>query len=88
MFLDDSVADTQPEAGSLAHRLGGVEGIENPAWILDSRTAVVEFHAHERILLEHAHFQHATAAALHHRIKRVVDHIQEDLLQLMGIGYH
>ena len=57
MFLDDSVADAQSQASSLAHRLRGVERIENAARVLDPGTAVVELHAHERILLEDAHFQ-------------------------------
>src|ERR1019366_1089929 len=84
---DDPVADAQPKAGSLAHRLGGIEGIENPAGVLDSRTAVIELHAHKGIFLERAHFQHTAAADLHHGIERVVDNVQEDLFQLVRIGH-
>ena len=88
MFLDDPVTDAQPKAGSFAHRLSGVEGIENPARVLDSRAAVIELHAHEGVFLEDAHFQQTAPATLHHGIERVVDNVQEDLLQLVRIGHH
>ena len=88
MFLDDPVADAQPQAGALAHRLGGIEGIENSAGVLDSRTAVIELHAHVSVFLEATHFQHPAAARLHHGIEGVVGNVQEDLLELMRIGHH
>src|SRR5438876_11471321 len=42
VVLDDAVAGAEPESGAVAHRLGGVERIEDARQVFDTGPAVVE----------------------------------------------
>src|SRR5689334_8140423 len=86
MLFDDAVADAQPEAGSLPNALGGVEGVENLLGILNTGPRIMEFGADKLVFAVDLHLQHATGAALDHRIECIVDNVEKNLFQLVWIG--
>src|SRR5574340_927279 len=64
VLLEDAVANAQPQPGSLAHALGGVEGVEDAMWLADARAVVAELDAHLLHLRVDAHLQPPALARL------------------------
>ena len=96
--LDDAVGDREPEAGALAHVLGGEEGLEDvgagtsagmPApWSSTAQTHAAGLRAavlgrRRAPLVRQAT---STVAALRHRLDRVHDQVGERLLDLPRVG--
>ena len=59
MFLDDAVADAEPEASAFAHALGGIEGIEDAIRFLDAGPGVLKFGDDSSLLGVNPDFQSA-----------------------------
>src|SRR5262249_39054123 len=85
VLLDDAVADRQTEAGPLADRLGGEEGVEDLAADLrrDAAAGVAERDAHRLVVGGDADEEVALAA---HRLDRVQHEVHEDLAHPRGVG--
>src|SRR5215470_8957398 len=86
MLFNNAVADTQAEAGSLPDALGRVERIEDSAGLFDSWSIVMKFGDNRPFLRSNTYFQSPVASALKHCVKRVIDHVEEDLLELMSVS--
>src|ERR1700685_4608138 len=85
MFLHDSIADAEAEAGSLADGLGGVKRIEDAVGIFHSRSVVCDFDA-QSISGEHgADPDFAFTAFFDHSVHGVIQNVQENLLELVKI---
>ena len=88
VFLHNAVADTQAQAGSLADFFGGEEGIENLIGMRNPVAVVAEgnfdgvagFGGHD--------FDARGAANFVHGVVGVVENVEKDLLQLMGVAHH
>ena len=86
MFFHDAVADAESEAGAFAHALGGVEGIEDALGIFDSGAVVGELRTNVSAHGRDTNLELAGAPGLKNGVDRVVDDVQEYLLDLMRIG--
>ena len=86
MFLHDAVADAESQPRAFADALGGVEGIEDALGIFDSGAIVGELRANVAVLRCDANLQLAAAPGFENRIHRIVDDVQEYLLDLVRIG--
>src|SRR5258708_19817914 len=87
MLLHDAVANTEAEAGSLADLLGGKERIENLNGIGNAGPVVGErnFHRVSRSAAED--LDSRWAADFVYAVVRVVENVQENLLELVSIAY-
>ena len=83
VFADDSITDAETEAGALAHGLGGVEGIQGPVYVGESRTTVLQFDDCPISAREGAQGNPLGLRFRFHRIDGVVYEIQQDLLELV-----
>src|ERR1700704_1368592 len=82
MLLNDTVCDRQAEARPFARSLGGEERIVDSVDMLgiDAVPAVEHVDLHTAVVIVRGlHFQHAARS---HRVARVDEQIQENLLQL------
>ena len=88
MFRHNSIADAQTQASSLANRFRGVERIEHPGNFLHSGSIVDELddQAVRIRILRRSHPQFAVGLHSQDRVDRIVQDVQEHLLQLMRIG--
>src|ERR1051326_2772767 len=86
VFLNDSIRDSQTEAGSLANALGGVERIVNLGYILgrDTDSGVGDL-GHDRAIIADTGCDR-DSPAVGNRITRVENEIREDLLQLARVS--
>ncbi len=80
VLLDDPITDAEAQASPLPYRLGGVERVENPAWLADPRPGVGDLHTQAKIL--HARGDPDVPLTGHsaHHIEGIVENIQEHLL--------
>src|SRR6185436_19036285 len=87
MFTNDSIADREAQARTLPHRLGGEERIVNARQLLgrDAVAGVGDF-GHGFAAFEAR--RNRQPAAARHRIARVEEEVQEDLLQLELVADH
>ena len=85
MFGDDSVADAQTEASALADRLGSVEGVENARRICYAGAAIRELNEEMGAFHARFHPKIALRAFFQDGVDGVIDEVQEDLLELVGI---
>src|ERR1700721_3882436 len=88
MLGDDSVADAEAEARAFADRLGGVERIKNPRGVLHSGAAVGEFHENIFFVYPGSDPKIALCGVPQNRVNCVVNQVQENLLQLVRIGWN
>ena len=86
VLLHDSVADAEAKARSLAHRLRGVEGIENRLRILHAGPLSVNSTRSWFPIASGANPDFARTGLFVHRVHRVVQNVQEDLLELVEIA--
>ena len=86
MFRNNSVTNAKPETSSLSNRLGGIERIENSGRIFDARAAVGKLYDKLIALLGGSNPQIAICRFFQDGVHRIVNQIQEHLLQLVRIG--
>src|SRR5580693_6348842 len=84
----NAIADAQAQTGSLAYRLGGVEGIKNARGLLDAGPTVGKFNKKSGFVRTGGDPYIAVSGAFQNCIDGIVYHIEKNLLQLMGIGGH
>src|SRR5580704_8676997 len=85
MLLHHAVADTEAEAGALAHGFGGVERIEDFVRLLHPRAGVGKFDDDQAAFAQRANQEDTTASGLH-GIHAIADQMIENLEQLIGIA--
>src|SRR5271168_3030776 len=81
-FLDDAVADAEAEASTFAHRLGGEERIERAVQVAEAGAGIVEADENA-IALARGGNGNGALRAFFHRVNRIVQNIQQYLLQLV-----
>ena len=89
MLFDQSVTDAQAKPSSLAYTFGGVKRFENAMRLFEPGPRVLKHNRHQIVLRRNHHFEPALRvrfAVFNHCIYRVVNDIQEDLLELVGIS--
>jgi hypothetical protein len=84
----DPPADVQPQAGALADRLGGVEGLQDVGGggLGDAGAVVADLDQHPVAVAGGAHGQLAAAVHAVHGVGGVVDQVGPDLVELAGVG--
>src|SRR5579859_912955 len=85
MILDDSIDDAETQAGALSHGLGGIEGVENTLRIAYPRTGVGELND-QFVPASHGGNLQGTAAGFIESVNRVLNDLDKNLKQLVGIG--
>jgi len=91
VLLDDAVADRQPEARALAHRLGREERFEDAQQVLgqDARAVVAQAQAHLRVVaLQREPELRVARARPSGRIDDVLQQVHQHLLQLPCTADH
>src|SRR5436305_12377950 len=88
MFLHDAIADAQSQARALTYALGRVERIEDALGVLESGAIVRELRADVPVLPEDFDLHLARAPGFKNGIYRIVQDVEEYLLDLMRIGNH
>src|SRR4029077_20834976 len=83
MGAHDAVANAQTEAGAFAGLLGGVEGIEDPLGIGNSGSVVSDGHFNGITPQLCANRDASAVPGLLDRVIRVIEEVQENLLQLL-----
>jgi len=85
VLLHDSVADAETKAGTFANFLRGEEGIEDLVGMRDAVTVVGERNFHRISGLGGHDLDARGATDLAHRVVGVVQDVEEDLLELVGV---
>ena len=92
MFLHDGVRDRQAETGTLANFFRREERVEDLRlqFVRDARAIVVDLEDHRLLsrIVPCANDQNAAAICRQHRLLRIDDEIQENLLDLIAVGKH
>src|SRR5258707_13065069 len=88
MFADDSVTDTEPQAGSLPYFLGGEKWIKNAIRIGNARTVISERDFHQRPIAGAHDLDAWRPARFADRVMCVIENVEENLLQLLGVADH
>ncbi len=86
MLLHDAVADAQAEAGSLADLFGSEEGIENAVGMRNALAVVAERNFDGIPRLGGHDFDAGGTAGFVHGVVGVVQNVQKNLLQLVGVA--
>src|SRR5262245_8752078 len=89
MLFDDGVGDPEPEAGAFARRLRRGKGVEDSREHvrMDTGPGVEHLQANVRpTSLRQAHGDDALARVRRHRLVRVLDEVEDDLLDLPLVG--
>src|SRR5580704_9612276 len=86
MFFHNAVADAEAEAGAFADTLRRIERIEDAFGIFDSCAVVSELGADMAARAGDANLQLPGVSSFENGVDRIVDDIQEYLLELMRIG--
>ena len=87
VFLNDSVADAEAEAGALADRLGCVEGVEDAFGFAKAGARVRKIEDDAAAFSAHADGERTSADGFH-GVDGIVDQIEEDLEELVGVATH
>src|SRR5690242_10947264 len=89
VLAHNAIAEAQAQTGSLADFLGREERIENLLHVFgrDARAVVLENDAHAALGKFRGDAQPAFFLSAFHRLSRVIDDVQEDLLHLMGVYF-
>src|SRR5215813_13386175 len=87
VLRDDAVRDGEPEAAALTRLLRGEERIEDAREVLGWNTVAVvgDLDAHAGFHERGADREQPAAVRLHHRVLRVLDHVQQHFLQVIVI---
>src|SRR5271166_1529985 len=85
VLLHNAVTDAQPQSGSLAYALGGIERLEDAMRFLDAGTRIVEFGVHISVFGVDTHLQGTAASGFQHGVDGVVDDVEKHLLQLVRV---
>src|SRR5208282_530162 len=88
VLLHNSVADAEAKPGALANILGGIKRIENSLGVLDSGPVIGKLRGHKAVVARNANPQLPRATRFQNGVYCVVDDVQKDLLDLMGVGDH
>src|SRR5215469_6429414 len=84
MLLDDSVANAQAQASALAHALGGIKRFEDSMWLFQPGAGILKLDDYFFLCRLHQNLQAALGGVwlfvVHHRVQRIVDNIEKDLL--------
>ena len=88
MFFHDSVADAQSEASPFTDLLGSEERIENPVRLADSGAVVPERDFYEIGATRCRYFDPRTLHGFADRVIRIIQDVEEHLLQLMRVANH
>src|SRR3977135_3129229 len=88
MFADDSVTDTEPQAGSLPNFFGGKKWIKNAIRIGNAGTVIAERDFHERSVAGAHDLNPRRAPCFADRIVGVIENVEEHLLQLLRVADH
>src|SRR5271166_1231213 len=88
MLLHDAVADAEAEAGSLANLFGGEEGIEDTIGMGDAVAIVAEGYFDGVAGLGGHDFDAGRTANFVNRVISIVQDVQKNLLQLVGVADH
>ena len=83
MLVHNAVADAQSQTGSLTHFFRSEEGIKNAIRMRDSRPIVEKRNLNRVALARGRNFDSRRAANFTDRVVRIVQDIQENLLQLV-----
>ena len=90
MFLHDRVGDREAQSRSFAHFFDGEKGIEDlRLHLVGNPRAIVVDLEHDRFLIRvvpRPQHEDAAAVRLQHRLLRVDDQVEQDLLHLMSVG--
>src|SRR4051812_48955830 len=86
MLAHDAIANAQAEAGPLAHFFGGEEWIEDAVRVRDSAAVVGEAELDVRLAHRGGDLDATVPFRLAHRVIRVVDDVEEHLLQLVRVA--
>src|SRR5579864_5118579 len=86
MLFHDSVADTEAEAGAFADLLGGEERVKNLVGVDDAAAVIGEGNLHGVAGLGRHDFDARRTANLANSVIGVVQNVQENLLQLVGVA--
>ena len=87
MLLNDAEADAEAQARAFAHRLGGIERIENAIRVLEAGTTVGEQDDNVTTVADRLDCQN-TARGCFHGLERVADNVEENLHQLISVSAH
>src|SRR5271155_2420633 len=88
MFADDAIANAEAQTRSLAHILGGEEGIENLFRIGDAGTIVAKRNLDERPGHRTRNLDTAQASGVANRVISVIHDVEKHLLQLVRIPHN
>ena len=87
VLLDDAIAGAKPEPGTLSKRFGRIKGIENSRRFGDSWPGIGNFYDYS-ITVGPSPQDNFTTADFLDRINSVVQHVQENLQQMVVVAYH
>src|ERR1700758_2178703 len=88
MFLHDAVADAEAETGSLPDFLGGEEGVEDFVGVDDAVAVVDEGNFDGIAGTSRGDLDASGASDFVNRIVSVIQNVEKDLLQLVGVSHY
>jgi len=86
MFTHDSVADAQAQSGSLSHFFGCEERVKNTIDVFNSGSVIAEPYLDGSGVARRLHCYLPCTAGFTDGVVRIVQDVQEDLLQLVRIS--